>query len=392
LDVPPQRELLQPRKVALSIIIPTYNESENIARIIESIALAVPADLGTEVIVVDDNSPDGTAEIVDRLAARIESEDRKVQLKVMRRPSKLGLSSAILAGVQSSSAEFVVVMDGDFSHPPQTIPRMIEVLQNGRCDIVVASRYITGGSVTGWPFRRRLMSRGATKIAQVGLGIGIKDPMSGFFGFRRSIIADVKFDAIGYKMLLEMLVKIGGIRVREIPYTFINRRLGASKVDAAVVFDYIHAVYRLYRHGRALPERRASVRFLSKAGRFYTVGASGLFVNLASSSLISMALPALGYLYATIVGILLSITSNFFLNKVWTFEDRDFSGPKTARQYGLFLVFSSAGALIQLSIISLLVEGALAEYPLALVLGVIVASVGNFLLNKKWTFKEKIWS
>jgi dolichol-phosphate mannosyltransferase len=159
-------------------------------------------------------------------------------------------------------------MDGDFSHPPETIPYMIEELQDRDFDVVVASRYIQGGLIVGWPFKRKLMSRGATRIAQVGLGIEIKDPMSGFFAFRRSIIKDVKFDAIGYKMLLEMLVKLKGVRVREIPYTFTNRTLGASKVSGSVIYDYLRAVYRLYRHGRssAPTERRSSVQFLSKAG------------------------------------------------------------------------------------------------------------------------------
>jgi dolichol-phosphate mannosyltransferase len=238
------------------------------------------------------------------------------------------------------------------------------------------------------------MSRGATKIAQVGLGIGIKDPMSGFFAFRRTIIANVKFDAIGYKMLLEMLVKLKGVIVREIPYTFTNRTLGASKVDATVMFDYMRAVYRLYSHGRssAPSERRNSVKFLSKAGRFYTVGASGLLVNYAISALLSVLIPSLWYLHGTIVGILISMTSNFFLNKIWTFEDRNFGAKRTSIQYGMFLGFSSIGALFQLSIVYVLVEVAHVDYAIALVLGVIVASIGNFLFNKKWTFKERVWS
>jgi dolichol-phosphate mannosyltransferase len=246
----------------------------------------------------------------------------------------------------------------------------------------------------GWPFKRKLMSRGATKIAQVGLGIGIKDPMSGFFAFRRHIIDQVTFDAIGYKMLLEMLVKLKGVKVREIPYTFTNRRLGSSKVDASVILDYVRAVYRLYRYGRfSVPrEKRTSVRFLSKAGRFYTVGASGLLVNYATSALLSVMTPALWYIHATIIGILVSITSNFFINKAWTFEDRDFSGKRTALQYGAFLGFSAAGALIQLSMVYFLVEANYVDYPIALVLGVMTASAGNFLFNKKFTFKEKVWS
>src|SRR5687768_5524450 len=122
-------------------------------------------------------------------------------------------------------------------------------------------------------------------------------------------------------MLLEILVKAKGARVKEVPYTFTNRRAGASKLDSSVVFDYFRAVWRLYRYGRSVApgERRTSVRFLSKAGRFYTVGATGLLVNYLSSLLFNAALPQLWYIYATVIGIVVSMTSNFILNKLWTF-------------------------------------------------------------------------
>lgn len=390
-DLPAQNELLEPKRLALSIIIPTYNESQNIAGMLDSIDKSIPDELAAEVIVVDDNSPDGTADIVSKLAA--EPDSRSLHVEIVRRESKQGLSSAILAGVKSSCGEIVLVMDGDFSHPPETIPHMVEELQTSECDIVVASRYIRGGSVIGWPFKRKLMSKGATRIAQVGLGIDIHDPMSGFFAFRREIIKEVEFDAIGYKMLLEMLVKIRGVKVREIPYTFTNRTLGTSKVNSTVMYDYLRAVYRLYRHGRSSTpaERRTSVRFLSKAGRFYTVGASGLFVNYVVSLLLTQLYPSLWYLHGTIIGIVLSMTSNFFLNKIWTFEDRNFQRKRTAIQYAMFIGFSSLGALLQLSIVYLLVDIRQVDYAIALVIGVMVASVGNFLLNKKLTFKERIW-
>ena len=238
------------------------------------------------------------------------------------------------------------------------------------------------------------MSKGATKIAQYGLGIEIKDPVSGFFAFRRDIIDGVKFDAIGYKMLLEILVKTKGARVKEVPYTFTNRSVGKSKLDIGVIFDYLGAVMRLYRYGKSVrqKEKRTSVRFFSKAGRFYTVGASGLLVNYIASLLFNALTPNVWYLYSTMIGILISMTSNFFLNKVWTFEERDFNIKKTGIQFGMFIGFSSLGAIIQLLLVYALVENYNMEYPPSLILAVAMASVGNFLLNKKWTFKEKIWS
>ena len=244
MDLPRQEEMVKPSKAKLSIIVPTYNESQNIVRMLDSIAETLSPYKGSEIIVVDDNSPDGTAEMA-KSHAKIISTKKKIRIEIISRNGKLGLSSAIIKGVQYASGDFLVIMDSDFSHPPQVIPSIIQALQDSNYDIVIASRYVKGGSIIGWPFKRRLMSKGATKIAQYGLGIDVKDPVSGFFAFRRDIISGLKFDAIGYKMLLEILVKTKGARVKEIPYTFTNRRIGASKLDANVMFDYLRAVLRL---------------------------------------------------------------------------------------------------------------------------------------------------
>ncbi len=393
METPRQEELLKPSKLPLSIILPTYNESQNIVRVIDSIADAIPEGTKAEIIVVDDNSPDGTGNVVAEYANRFGEELKKrLHIEVVSRPAKMGLSSAILAGVKSACGDVFVVMDSDMSHPPQTIPRMLEEMKHSKCDIVIASRYVRGGEVTGWPFKRKVISKGAIKIAQYSLGISVKDPMSGFFAFKPAIIKGIKFDAIGYKMLLEMLVKTKGAKVKEIPYTFTNRRLGSSKLDWFTMVDYMRAVWRLYRYGKSAPdEKRKSVRFLSKAGRFYTVGASGLLVNYLASFMLTALFPTIWYLHATVAGIALSITSNFILNKIWTFEDRDLSIKKTLVQYSMFSGFSTFGALVQLGMVYYLVEGQGQSYPLALILAVATASISNFLLNKKWTFKEKIW-
>ncbi len=393
MDLPRQEEMVKPSKAKLSVIIPTYNESQNIVRMLDSIAETLSPYHGAEIIVVDDNSPDGTADRA-KTHAKIISAKKKIRVDIITRDAKSGLSSAIVKGVQYAAGDFLVIMDSDFSHPPNVIPSIIQVLQDSNYDIVIASRYVKGGSIIGWPFKRRLVSKGATKIARYGLGIDVKDPVSGFFAFRRDIINDIKFDAIGYKMLLEILVKTKGARVKEIPYTFTNRRIGTSKLDAGVMFDYLRAVLRLYRYGKSVrqKEKRTSVRFLSKAGRFYTVGASGLLINYIASLFFNTLATDLWFLYSTVIGILISMTSNFFLNKIWTFEDRRFNLKDTGIQFSMFIGFSSLGAIIQLLLVYALVESHKMDYPASLILAVAVASVGNFLLNKKWTFKEKIWS
>ena len=377
----------------VSIIIPTYNESQNILKILKSIGDILPPKILTEAIVVDDNSPDGTGKIVENYLKNFK-KITGYTIDVIHRTAKKGLSSAILNGIQQAKGDTIVVMDSDFSHPPQIIPRMVDALKKYRCDIVVASRYVKGGKISNWPLKRKFLSKIATSIAKKGLGVQAADPMSGFFAFKRPIIKGLKFDAIGFKMLLEILVKTRGANVREIPYTFTDRKLGSSKVSLSIGYHYAKSVWKLYRYGKSTrkQEKRPSVRFLSQAARFFTVGASGLGVNYLISLVFASGFSDLWYLYANVIGIMASITSNFILNKYWTFGDRDFSTKRTLEQYGKFAGFSSLGALLQLFMVFSLVEEYQMMYPIALVIAVLTAAFGNFVLNKKWTFREKIWS
>jgi dolichol-phosphate mannosyltransferase len=426
---PNQEEKLIPNKgiVDVSIIVPTYNESHNIIGLLESIENSLPRSLLSEVVIVDDNSPDKTGEIAEtyseesgkrntnqatnvrqphitkiELAPNNKLNSSNCDLKVIHRPEKKGLVSAILEGIRFSKGQFILVMDADFSHSPSLIPKMVHELMNSDVDIVVASRYVEGGRIKGWPLKRKLISKGAVKIAQYGLPIKkeVKDPMSGFFALKRHVIDNIKIDSAGYKILLEILVKANNAKVKEIPYTFTNRTLGKSKLDNTVVWDYIKALYHLYRYGQKSGnsaswlrrvKKRRTVLFLSKAGRFYTVGASGLLLNyFVSVFLFNSSLASFGYIQATIGGIIVSNISNFLLNKAWTFEDRDFSPRKTLRQYGLFAAITSGGAAIQLGVLHILLQYG-SSYEVSLIIAVSIASISNFLLNKKLTFGERIW-
>lgn len=382
-----QRESLD-----LSIILPTYNESKNILQMLKSIEENLPKELITETIVVDDDSPDLTGEIVQNYIKN-RKKDTNHRIEIFQRKAKRGLSSAILEGIKHSHGESILVMDSDFSHPPQIISKIIDELNHSKHDIVIASRYVKGGAISQWPYKRKVMSKVATKISKSSLGINLSDPLSGFFAFKHSIIHGINFDAIGYKMLLEMLVKTKGVSVKEIPYTFTDRKSGSSKLNLVTITDFIKSVWMLYLYGKAVKEqeKRLSVRFLSKAGRFYSVGASGLAVNYLITFLFSSGTIDFWYLHANVVGIIFSMTSNFILNKWWTFEDRDFTPRKFIVQFIKFMGFSSLGAIIQLEIIFLLIEGYQMFYPLALILGVLAGAFGNFCLNKKLTFHEKVW-
>ncbi len=403
---------------SLSIIIPTYNESENILKLIQEIKANLPSNIITEIIVVDDNSPDGTGKIVENyvnnhinidvpLQQQFHSKDdnQTCLVKVIHRRNKTGLIPAILEGVESSKGENILIMDADFSHPPETIPHLVEELRQDPNCIVIASRYISSGSIVGWPYKRRVISRGAAKIARHGLKVrNVTDPMSGFFAFPRHVIENIKFDTKGFKILLEILVKSRDIRVKEVPYTFHDRKSGQSKMNFNVILDYAGSVWQLYRYGQKSKrhiqkkeEKRKSVLFLSKASRFYTVTASGLLINYLLSFMLAdniaysvKSLSNQWYLQATLIGIIISITSNFFLNKIWTFEDRDLSVVKTLKQYGSFAGISAVGAAIQLLLLYLLVVEYGLQYRISLILAVAIASMSNFLLNKKWTFRENL--
>ena len=377
----------------ISIIIPTYNESQNIIGILKSIHANIPKGIHTETIVIDDNSPDGTGKIVEDYIYSIKKIAENT-IDVIHRKAKNGLSSAILNGIQNAKGETIVVMDSDFSHPPQIIPKLIEAIKQYQCDLVVASRYITGGNIQGWTIKRKLMSKIATIIAKKGLGVKTKDPMSGFFAFKKNIIKELNFDALGYKFLLELLVKTKGINIKEIPYTFENRKFGSSKLDISTIIDYFKSVWKLYKNDKikTTNEKRNSVRFFSKAARFFTVGASGLAVNYVISMLFTSGLTDFWYIHANIFGIVASVSTNFILNKVWTFEDGDFSRKKTLSQYGKFSLFSSLGAIVQLGMVFWLVDFYDVAYPLALISSITIAAFSNFILNKKLTFKEKLWN
>ena len=376
----------------VSIIIPTYNESENIIKILDSISENLPSNMATEAIVVDDNSPDGTTSLVEDYIKKIKTSV-SYSVKIIQRKTKSGLSSAVINGIEKSNGKTVVVMDSDFSHPPNMIPKMVNELTNSEYDIVIASRYLKDGGIKGWTTKRKMISKAGTKIAKTGLNISESDPMSGFFAFKREIIKGIKFDAIGYKILLEMLVKTKGAKIKEIPYTFVDRQVGSSKLGSSTIIDYLKAVWKLYRYGKSIEEKESgsSARFVSKAARFYTVGASGFFVNYLISLLFVDVVANLWYVQANIAGITVSIITNFVLNKIWTFEDNDFNAKKTFTQLGKFFGFSSLGGLVQVGTVFALTESHGLEYPIALILGVLVAAFGNFILNKKFTFKEKIW-
>ncbi len=224
----------------VSVVLPTYNESENlpllIPRILETLqAACIPA----EVIVVDDNSPDGTADVAEALAQRF-------PLRVVKRVNERGLATAVLAGFQISHAPVCVVMDADGSHPVDVLPQMAQLVLGNRADIVVGSRHLPGGGSRGWPVFSRLKSRLAAAAA-IGL-TRMTDPTTGMMAIRRELLNHLDLNPLGWKIVLEIVVKAGDAKVEEIPIVFDNRQLGRSKQSLHVLWLYLRHCYQLYRH------------------------------------------------------------------------------------------------------------------------------------------------
>ena len=230
---------------ALSIVVPTFNERERLADLVDAIFAAYAAErLDAELIIVDDNSPDGTGRLADELA-------RKYRIQVLHRSGKLGLGTAVVAGFALASAPIVGVIDADLSHPPQMLPRMTAVMQQTGADVVVASRYVPGGAVRNWPAGRRAMSRVACLLAR-GL-TPVRDAASGFFLIRRDLARGVTISAGGFKICLELLVRGRPRRVVEVPYTFEDRAAGVSKMNRKEALGYLAQLWDLYRFKRANP-------------------------------------------------------------------------------------------------------------------------------------------
>jgi len=233
-----------------TVCLPTYNERENLPRMIEALRLVLRE--GDRVLVIDDSSPDGTGEIADALAAAHPFVD------VLHRPQKEGLGRAYVAGFRralADGAELVLEMDCDFSHDPADVPRLIEAAENG-ADLVLGSRYVPGGGTRNWGLARRFISRGGSVYTAVFLHMGVKDPTGGFKCFRRPVLERLDLDAItprGYAFQIEMTyrVKRAGFRVVEIPITFVDRVVGQSKMSRAVVLEAIWRVPLLRVGGKA---------------------------------------------------------------------------------------------------------------------------------------------
>ncbi|HVD39449.1 MAG TPA: polyprenol monophosphomannose synthase [Solirubrobacterales bacterium] len=230
------------------LVLPTYEEAENLEPFVEAVLPKLPAD--ARVLIVDDNSPDGTGEI----AKRLESEEERVRF--LHREQKEGLGPAYIAGFRKALAEgagLVLEMDADFSHDPAYLPRLLEAAK--RADLVIGSRYVEGGGVRNWGPLRRVISRGGSAYARLVLGVEVKDLTGGFKCFRREVLETIDLDAVdarGYAFQIEMTYRAlqAGFEVAEVPIVFRDREVGKSKMDSSIVREAMWRVPRMRFNGR----------------------------------------------------------------------------------------------------------------------------------------------
>jgi len=396
--------VINPNKI--SVVLLTKNSIKPICQPTHQVMSSIPREILKEIIVVHYNSTNDTRDLNEPFESNF-SSDQNPDEEVLHVRVEGEFASGVMRGVELSSGEYILVMDADLPYSLEIIPELIKTLMKNPNFIIVASRFVKEARIRRIPFMQNTIGKVARIIARYGLKIkNVKDPMSGCFAFSRHVVKDIKFEGKGKEALLEILVKLNNnkehnnVAVKEIPIKQ-HDAITAKRLDFNRILNYSKDVWKLYRYGKKSKLKvkrenpghrtRSSVLFLSKAGRFFTVGASGLVVNYVASFLISNLVPNIWYIHATLFGIILSITSNFLLNKIWTFEDRDFSPRHFLRQYVLFVALCTLGAIIQLSLVYVFVEYSHIPYAISLIIAVCIASLSNFLLNKKITFGEKIW-
>jgi dolichol-phosphate mannosyltransferase len=358
----------------LSIVIPTYNEAENISLIVDAIRKVLNKKVSYEIIIVDDDSQDKTWKIAEEYTAKYD------HVTCFRRISKKGLSSAVIDGFMLANGKYVGVIDADLQHDESILLSMLAQCNKG-ADLVIGSRYCEEGSTGSWDTSRKLISKVATKMSQYITTAYTTDPMSGFFIIKKSLFLTVvdKLHVKGYKILLDIVSQLDdkNIKIKEVPYTFKNRIHGESKLSPEVVMQLIDFIY-LKAAGTLIP-----IDYI----KFISVGAIGAIMHF-SVLYIAYVFFSNSYQISLIIAIEATLIINYFINNFWTFRKKTHKGFELF--YGLlkFNVLSGIGGIISYYLsISLFSAGT--NWILASIIGAIVASLWNYNLNKILTWNAR---
>ncbi len=356
----------------LAIILPTLNERDNLAPLVERLEGALGAD-GWEAIFVDDNSADGTADEARTLSLA------DPRIRVIQRIGRRGLASAAIEGMCATAAPFVAVMDADHQHDPALLPAMLACVEAGEADIAVASRFLDGASAEGLDgARRHGQSRLANALARRLTGVDLSDAMSGYFLLRAEQLRSQahRLSGIGFKIFLDILATaFPPLKVREFPLAFGARREGESKLDRAVAFDFLVGLYERYL-GQVIPTRYAL---------FGTVGALGVAVHMAVLALLYVIFGE-GFALSQGVAVLLAMSFNFWLNNTLTYGDQRLSGlGPVLRGWLGFCGTCAIGALANVAVASLL-QARGSHWVLAALAGILIGSVWNYALSSRFVW------
>lgn len=362
--------------IPLSVIVPTFNESKNIADLVVELSEALSAShaRGTfEIIVVDDDSPDRTWEVALGLTAQYP------WLRVVRREQERGLSTAVIRGWQVARGEVLAVIDGDLQHPPDVIPRLFEKLRGG-ADLAVGSRNTVGGGVSDWSMWRRMLSRGAQLLGLLilpGVLGRVSDPMSGCFAIKRRVIEGVTLNPLGYKILLEVIARGNVGKVSEVGYVFRERTVGASKVTARIYVEYIGHLIRL----------RLATLPIARFVRFCVVGLTGVAVDMGLLYLLSdPSQLGLGLTRSKAIAAEVAIINNFLWNDLWTFRKVarvQGAGVQRFRRFLSFNAICGVGLVLNLIILNTLFNGFGMNRYVANGIAIGAVTLWNFWLNSR---------
>ena len=357
----------------LCVVVPTFNERDNVPKLFAKLQAALEG-IAWEVVFVDDNSPDGTWDVVRQLA------QTDIRVRCIRRIGRRGLSGACIEGILSSSAPFVAVMDADLQHDETRLPTMLALLQGGKADLVVGSRYVSGGSADSFGKQRLGGSLFATSIARRLLHIDVADPMSGFFMIRRDRFEKLapSLSVQGFKILLDLIATArGGLRIIEVPYTFGARLHGESKLDSLVVMDFLGLVLAKLTHDLV------SLRFLL----FALIGTLGLAVHLAALySVISAS--NVPFAEAQAIAAFVAMTFNFLLNNQLTYRDQRLKGFALLRGLVIFYLVCSVGLLANVGV-AFSIYGQHAVWWIAGAAGALMGVVWNYAVSSLFVWRAR---
>lgn len=364
---------MESQMLELSIIVPTFNERDNVAEVVERLDACLRG-VPWEVIFVDDDSPDGTAERVREIARH----DRRI--RCLQRIGRRGLSSACTEGMMASSAPYLAVMDADCQHDEAALPRMLEALKAGDADIVVGSRYVHGGGIGNWSASRAKMSRFATRLSHLVIKQDLSDPMSGFFALRGDVLKPAvrRLSNIGFKILLDLLASSPRpLKLKEVPYEFRNRHAGESKMDSQAMWDYLMLLLdKLV--GHVVP-----VRFIA----FGLVGGVGVLLHFAVLMTLFRVM-GLSFAFSQSIATIVAMISNFTLNNALTFRDMRLKGWRWVKGLALFVVVCGIGALANVGIASYLFTRN-RMWVLAALAGIVIGAVWNYSMTAMYAWGKQ---